>query len=110
MHEQAAGVANALAGDLADDAVLLDALLGAGRVGLGVPGAAVEDAMGAPGGAASEAAPLDEGDVDAAQRQVPGDAGSRRPPPTTSTVGSLDTRRPPPVAPGPPCSSVLPGS
>ena len=72
LHEQAAGVADALAGDLADNAVLLDALLGAGRVGLGVPDAAVENAVGAPGGAA----PFDERDVDAAQRQVLGDAGS----------------------------------
>ena len=64
LYGQSAGVPDAFAGNVTDDAVLLDALLGASRAGLGAPGAAVEDAVRAPRGAA----PLDERDVNAAQR------------------------------------------
>ena len=45
LEEEPAGVADAVSGDFAEDAVLRDALAGTDLGGLGVPGAAVEEAV-----------------------------------------------------------------
>jgi hypothetical protein len=70
LDEHAAGGRDAVAGDRGEDARLRPA---AGRivgVRAGVAGPAVEHAVGAPGGAPAEAAPLEEGDVDAPGGEV----------------------------------------
>jgi hypothetical protein len=70
LDEHAAGGRDAVAGDPGEDARLRPA---AGRivgVRAGVARAAVEHAVGAPGGAPAEAAPLEEGDVDAPGGEV----------------------------------------
>ena len=70
LDEQPPGVADAGPGDIPQNLVLFEALLGPDAVGLRVPSAAVEQTMRAPGGPATEAAAFDQRHVDAAACEV----------------------------------------
>ena len=76
--EQAAGVLDAVGDHLAQDRVLDDALVRRDRVLDDVAAAGVQQAVEAPARPLGEVAPLDEDDVEAAQRGVPRHAGAGR--------------------------------
>ena len=76
--EQPAGVLDAVRDDPAQDRVLGHALLGRDRVLDHVAPAGVQQAVEAPARALGEVGAVDEHDVEAAQRGVPGDAGAGR--------------------------------
>jgi len=74
--EEAADVLDAVGGDLLQDAVLADALLGRVRVLDRVPTPGVQQPVEAAAGAFGEVEAVDEHDVIAAQGGIPGHAGA----------------------------------
>ncbi len=74
--EEAAGVLDAVGGDAPEDAVLADALLGGVRILDRVAAARVQQAVEAAAGALRQVEAVDEHDVVAAQRRVPGHSGA----------------------------------
>lgn len=78
LDEQPARIVDARAGDILQNPVLGDALARAVRIEVGVARPAVEHAVRTARRSGGESAPFTERDVDAAQRQITGDAGPGR--------------------------------